>query len=183
MIARNRRGDGSRRVERQAGRRAPTLFWHCIQCVPVLIWIIGVCGMPVWVYVACFVYPGMSLAMVRSFAEHRSAARAGEAHRDRRERAHSRAAVPLQQPACRPSPARRAAVVSDSDVLPAEPRRADRSQRGPGLSLVFRRRAALPADAARPHGPSRLGRPRRMSGGAAGRGAADVRLAGDRRGE
>ena len=39
-----------------------------------LVWVIGVCGMPVWVYVACFVYPGMSLAMVRSFAEHRAAA-------------------------------------------------------------------------------------------------------------
>ena len=43
------------------------------QCVPVLIWVIGVCGMPVWVYLACFIYPGMSLAMVRSFAEHRAA--------------------------------------------------------------------------------------------------------------
>ncbi len=55
------------------GARA-VLFWHCAQCVPVLVWIIGVCGMPVWVYLACFVYPGMSLAMVRSFAEHRAAA-------------------------------------------------------------------------------------------------------------
>ena len=55
------------------GARA-VLFWHRAQCVPVLVWIIGVCGMPVWVYLACFVYPGMSLAMVRSFAEHRAAA-------------------------------------------------------------------------------------------------------------
>ena len=54
------------------GARA-VLFWHCAECVPVLVWIVGVCGMPVWIYVACFVYPGMSLAMVRSFAEHRSA--------------------------------------------------------------------------------------------------------------
>ena len=50
------------------------LFWHSVQCVPVLIWVIGVCAMPLWVYVAAFVYPGMSLAMVRSFAEHRAAA-------------------------------------------------------------------------------------------------------------
>ena len=49
------------------------LIRHGIQCVPVLIWVIGVCGMPLWLYAACFVYPGMSLAMVRSFAEHRAA--------------------------------------------------------------------------------------------------------------
>ncbi|HTR12149.1 MAG TPA: fatty acid desaturase [Roseiarcus sp.] len=50
-----------------------TLFWHLIQCAPVMIWVMGVCGMPLWLYVAAFVYPGMSLAMVRSFAEHRAA--------------------------------------------------------------------------------------------------------------
>ena len=49
------------------------VFWHLAECVPVLAWVIGVCGMPLWVYVAAFVYPGMSLAMVRSFAEHRAA--------------------------------------------------------------------------------------------------------------
>jgi fatty acid desaturase len=56
---------------RRGGRA--TLFWHCAACVPVLVWIIGVCGLPVWVYVACFIYPGTGLAMVRSFAEHRAA--------------------------------------------------------------------------------------------------------------
>ena len=66
-----------RRVERQAGR-SPVLFWHCAECVPVLTWIIGVCGMPVCVYVACFVYPGMSLTMVRSLAEHRAAPEPGK---------------------------------------------------------------------------------------------------------
>ena len=54
------------------GARA-TLLWHLLQCAPVLIWVIGACGMPLWLYVAAFVYPGMSLAMVRSFAEHRAA--------------------------------------------------------------------------------------------------------------
>ena len=53
--------------------RARRLSWHLIQCAPVLIWVIGVCGMPLWLYVACFVYPGASLALVRSFAEHRAA--------------------------------------------------------------------------------------------------------------
>jgi fatty acid desaturase len=55
-----------------------TLFWHLLQCAPVLIWVIAVCGMPFWVYVAAFVYPGMSLAMVRSFAEHRASEDANE---------------------------------------------------------------------------------------------------------
>ncbi len=54
------------------GARA-VLVWHCVQCVPVLVWVIAVCGMPLWVYAAAFVYPGMSLALVRSFAEHRAA--------------------------------------------------------------------------------------------------------------
>jgi fatty acid desaturase len=67
---------------RDAGRGAPgaraTLFWHCLQCAPVLLWVIGVCGMPFWLYLAAFVYPGMSLAMVRSFAEHRAAPDAKE---------------------------------------------------------------------------------------------------------
>jgi fatty acid desaturase len=58
--------------DRNGARRV--LFWHCLGCAPVLVWVIGVCGMPLWVYLAAFVYPGMSLAMVRSFAEHRAAA-------------------------------------------------------------------------------------------------------------
>ena len=47
----------------------------------ILIWVIGVCGMPFWVYVACFVYPGVSLAMVRSFAEHRAEQEVGSEQR------------------------------------------------------------------------------------------------------
>jgi len=54
-------------------RARARLFWHLAQCAPVLIWVMLVCRMPLWLYVAAFVYPGMSLAMVRSFAEHRTA--------------------------------------------------------------------------------------------------------------
>ena len=50
------RDDASRRVARQAGG-ARSLLWHCVQCVPVLIWVIGVCGMPFWVYVAASSIP------------------------------------------------------------------------------------------------------------------------------
>lgn len=46
---------------------------HLVLCAPVLIWVIGICRMPLWMYLACFVYPGAGLAMVRSFAEHRAA--------------------------------------------------------------------------------------------------------------
>src|SRR5208337_3099340 len=91
---------------------------------------------------------------------------AGEAHRHRRERAHSRAAVPVQQPARRPSPARRTGLVPDSGLLPAKPRGADRAKRRARLPLLFRRRPALFSDAARPSRSSRLGRTRRMSGSA-----------------
>jgi fatty acid desaturase len=61
----------------EKGARA-ILLWHCLQAAPVVTWTIFVCGMPLWVYVAAFVYPGMSLAMVRSFAEHRAAPDATE---------------------------------------------------------------------------------------------------------
>ena len=57
------------RGERGARR---TLARHLLLCAPVLIWLIAICRMPLWIYVACFVYPGASLAMVRSFAEHRA---------------------------------------------------------------------------------------------------------------
>jgi fatty acid desaturase len=57
------------RDERRARR---ILARHLVLCAPVLIWVMGVCGMPLWIYFACFIYPGASLAMVRSFAEHRA---------------------------------------------------------------------------------------------------------------
>jgi fatty acid desaturase len=58
------------RNDRRARR---VLARHLLLCAPVLIWVIAICGMPLWIYLACFVYPGTSLAMVRSFAEHRAA--------------------------------------------------------------------------------------------------------------
>jgi fatty acid desaturase len=57
------------RNERGARR---VLARHLLLSAPVLIWVIAICRLPLWIYVACFVYPGASLAMVRSFAEHRA---------------------------------------------------------------------------------------------------------------
>ncbi len=46
---------------------------HACEVAIVLVWVVGVCRMPLWTYILCFAYPGTSLAMVRSFAEHRAA--------------------------------------------------------------------------------------------------------------
>jgi fatty acid desaturase len=53
-------------------RRGPILARHAIQTTLVLAWVIGVCGMPLQLYVWAFVYAGTALALVRSFAEHRA---------------------------------------------------------------------------------------------------------------
>ncbi|WOJ89044.1 fatty acid desaturase [Methylocapsa polymorpha] len=46
---------------------------HFLGCVAVLIWILDVCEMSPWFYLFGIVYPGISLSLVRSFAEHRAA--------------------------------------------------------------------------------------------------------------
>ena len=45
---------------------------HGAGVVAVLAWTWGICGIPPWAYVALFVYPGLGLALIRSFAEHRA---------------------------------------------------------------------------------------------------------------
>lgn len=40
-------------------------------------WLHFVCGLDLAKYLACFVYPGMALSLIRSFAEHRAATRPG----------------------------------------------------------------------------------------------------------
>ena len=47
--------------------------WHALSCALILTWVLGVCGMSFWTYVLAFAYPGLSLALLRSFAEHRAA--------------------------------------------------------------------------------------------------------------
>ena len=48
-------------------------LWHLPLVALVLLWVAGVCGIPVMAYVALFVLPGLSLTLVRSFAEHKAA--------------------------------------------------------------------------------------------------------------
>lgn len=65
-------------VETQRFRRGDHshgIHWlvHIPVVAGVLYWAVVVCGIPFWVYVSCFAYPGLSLTMLRSFAEHRPA--------------------------------------------------------------------------------------------------------------
>jgi fatty acid desaturase len=43
----------------------------------VLWWVMDVCDMSFWKYLLCFVYPGLSLTLLRSFCEHRAAPEIG----------------------------------------------------------------------------------------------------------
>src|SRR3984957_6289021 len=50
----------ARDVWRSKGNTRAIVARHLLECAAILIWVLGVCGMPFWVYVACFVYPGVS---------------------------------------------------------------------------------------------------------------------------
>jgi fatty acid desaturase len=45
---------------------------HLPAMAAILYWLTHVCGIPLWLYVFGMAYPGTSLALVRSFAEHRA---------------------------------------------------------------------------------------------------------------
>ena len=47
---------------------------HAAACALLLYWVIAVCGISFWEYFLVFVYPGLALSLVRSFAEHQLAA-------------------------------------------------------------------------------------------------------------
>jgi fatty acid desaturase len=58
----------------RANREGVRAVWleHLAWCVPVLLWVKLVCGIPLWVYVLTMAVPGTCLTLVRSFAEHRA---------------------------------------------------------------------------------------------------------------
>ena len=60
------------RVRRGDRRHVGILWRHALQAAAVLAWIVGVCGMPLWLYFWAFVYVGTAVALIRSFAEHRA---------------------------------------------------------------------------------------------------------------
>jgi fatty acid desaturase len=49
------------------------LIWleHLAWCVPVVLWLKLVCGMPLWIYLVAMVVPANALQLIRAFAEHR----------------------------------------------------------------------------------------------------------------
>ena len=53
--------------------RVEPLSRYFLELAVVLVWVFGVCRMPVATYLVCFVYAGTGLALIRSFAEHRAA--------------------------------------------------------------------------------------------------------------
>ena len=46
---------------------------HALGVAAVLLWVGAVCGLPIWLYVLGICYPGLSLTLLRSYAEHRAA--------------------------------------------------------------------------------------------------------------
>ncbi len=45
---------------------------HVLWCVPVVLWLKLVCGMPIWIYLLTMVLPANAILLIRSFAEHRA---------------------------------------------------------------------------------------------------------------
>jgi len=45
---------------------------HGLAVAALLIWVVGICRINLLLYIVCFVYPGQSLTLLRSFAEHRA---------------------------------------------------------------------------------------------------------------
>ena len=51
---------------------------HLLACLPVLVWVSVVCKIPLLAYVMLFIYPGISITLLRSFAEHQARPEVGE---------------------------------------------------------------------------------------------------------
>lgn len=60
-----------RRILRGDLRRLGIWSLHAVVVSGILLWCTRICGIAVWDYLLYFVYPGMSLGLLRSFAEHR----------------------------------------------------------------------------------------------------------------
>jgi fatty acid desaturase len=58
-----------------SGDRSKAKAWglFALSSAIVIWWVAGVCGMPFWQYYLLIAYPGVSLALVRSFCEHQAA--------------------------------------------------------------------------------------------------------------
>lgn len=57
-----------------AGKQGVRALWleHLVWCIPVIVWVKVVCGIPLWIYLLTMAIPGTSLTLIRSYAEHRA---------------------------------------------------------------------------------------------------------------
>ncbi len=64
----------------RVGDRGYLARWlhHLPAVAVVLVWVLAVCRIPLWQYLLLYVYPGLSLTLLRSYAEHRAALPVGE---------------------------------------------------------------------------------------------------------
>jgi fatty acid desaturase len=60
------------RIARREPGRLRLWAGHGLAAALVVGWLVWVCHMPLWLYLACFVYPGAALSLLRSYAEHRA---------------------------------------------------------------------------------------------------------------
>jgi fatty acid desaturase len=63
----------ARQIAQGDRRRIRVWAVHALLAGAVLGWVVGVCGIPAWLYLVGFVYPGLALTLLRSFIEHRPA--------------------------------------------------------------------------------------------------------------
>ncbi|MBK1670336.1 hypothetical protein CKO28_20135 [Rhodovibrio sodomensis] len=70
--------DEARRLAAGDRRRRRHWLWHLPGFGLVGGWVFWVCSMPVWLYLAAFVYPGTALMLLRSFLEHQAAEAVGD---------------------------------------------------------------------------------------------------------
>ena len=56
------------------GERGIRAVWaeHLLWCIPVILWLKLICGMPLWLYFVAMVIPANAIQLIRSFAEHRA---------------------------------------------------------------------------------------------------------------
>ena len=67
------REEGTRLIRGEPGC-AQIWATHIVLTALVLVWVMVVCGIPLWAYVMLYVYPGTALILLRSYYEHRPAA-------------------------------------------------------------------------------------------------------------
>ena len=69
--------DETRRLAAGDRQRLRHWLWHLPGIALVGIWVFWVCGLPVWLYLLAFIYPGTALMLLRSFLEHQAAEAVG----------------------------------------------------------------------------------------------------------